>query len=646
MFTGLKNATRRLFARWRGSTLQFIAVVILPLTILLVAISFGSFFIHQNAMRSMVGERDKRSVQASANAIETELRHRVDTIQTLALLARPASASPSPNPDTILSEAKYLTENFDAGVAFFDKNGDLRASVGAQTFWRSLPEKAEFASMLQNKSSVSSALVNPQDGKLLILISSYDDNLVVIGALTAENLVQNILQNNFSSDMHTAIYMISPDYRVLYQNGPHSIEGEPAKHPGVADAFLKKSGTTYVQVGNDEHVVAYSLISSLNWAIVTEESWEMVANPTLETSQITPLVLVPALLLAVLALWFGAVQIVKPLQALEAKAAKLAWGDFKEIEGPVYGIAEIRHLQTELIHMAHQLQAAQDSLHSYIGAITKGQEDERLRLAHDLHDDTIQALIALKQRVQLAKMNLSKDASPKALIELEALAEQTIENLRRTTRALRPIYLEDLGLLAALEMLAGETSQSAHLRVDFRYTGVERRLPADVELALYRIAQESLNNMARHAQATYASVQFEFKPQSITLQIMDNGAGFVVPKSPAAFVSGGHFGLIGLYERAQLIGAQLEITSTLGKGTEVEIYLPTFVGSQKKKENIMVTDPFCGMQVDPNKTPHHAVYQGQTYHFCAAVCKEMFEQAPQKYVALTLPNEEVPLRQK
>ena len=580
MLTRLKNAIRQLFARWRGSTLQFIAVVILPLTILLVAISFGSFFIHQNAMRSMVGERDKRSVQASANAIETELRHRADTIQTLALLT---STSPNSSLDTILSDSKYLTGEFDAGIAFFEKNGNLRASVGAQTFWRSLPGKAEFASMLQNKSSISSTFMNPQDGKPLILISSYEaDGLVVIGALTAENLVQNIVQNNFPSDAHTAIYVIDPDYLVLYQNGPHMIEGEPAKHPGVADVFLKKSGTTYVQVGNDEHVVAYSLISSLNWAIVTEESWEMVANPTLETSQITPLVLVPALLLAVLALWFGAVQIVKPLQALEAKAARLAWGDFKEIEGPVYGIAEIRHLQAELIHMAHQLQAAQDSLHSYIGAITKGQEDERLRLAHDLHDDTIQSLIVLKQRVQLAKMNLSQDASPKALIELEALAEQTIENLRRTTRALRPIYLEDLGLLAAVEMLASETGQSAHLRVDFHHTGVEHRLSADVELALYRMAQEVLNNMIRHAQATYASVQIEFKPQSITLQIMDNGAGFVVPKSPAAFVAGGHFGLIGLYERAQLIGAQLEITSTLGKGTEVEIYLPTVVGTQEK----------------------------------------------------------------
>ncbi len=575
----LKNVTRRLFARWRGSTLQFIAAVILPLTILLVAISFGSFFVHQNAMRSMVAERDERSVKASANAIETELRHRADIIQTLALLA-------SSSPDTILSGSKYLTGEFSNGVAFFNKDGELRASVGEPAFWRSLPGKTEFASMLRNKGNlaISNAFANPQDGKQLILLSSYmeREGLVVVGAFTAENLVQDILQNNFPPDGHTAIYVIGPGYQILYQNGHEIIGGEPAKHFGVADAFNRKSGTSYVQVGNDEHVVAYSLIPSLNWVIITEESWEMVANPTLETSQITPLVLVPALLLAVLALWFGAVQIVKPLQALEAKAAKLAWGDFKEIEGSVYGIVEIRHLQTELIHMARQLQMAQDSLHSYIGAITKGQEDERLRLAHDLHDDTLQSLIALKQRIQLARMTLSKDASPKAIVELEALTEQTIENLRRTTRALRPIYLEDLGLLVALEMLAGETGQNAHLRVDFHHTGTERRLPADVELALYRMAQESLNNMVRHAQATYASVQIDFEPQSITLQITDNGTGFVVPKSPAAFVPGGHFGLIGLYERAQLIGAQLEITSTLGKGTLLNVYLPAIASSDEK----------------------------------------------------------------
>jgi len=300
----------------------------------------------------------------------------------------------------------------------------------------------------------------------------------------------------------------------------------------------------------------------------------MVSSPTLRTSQMIPLILVPALLLAMLALWFGARQIVRPLQKLESKAAKLAWGNFQEIEKPVGGIAEIRDLQNELAHMAGQLQAAQKSLHSYIGAITQGQEAERLRLARELHDDTIQSLIALKQRVQLARMPHKKGSPIPELEELEGLIEQTIDDLRRTTRALRPIYLEDLGLVAALEMLVRETGQSSGLPIDFNASGTEHRLPADVELALYRMVQEALNNAVHHAQARDISLRIEFTPQSVKLEIADDGKGFEVPKTPAEFTPQGHFGLLGLYERAELIGAQLEINSSPGQGTHLSINLP------------------------------------------------------------------------
>ncbi|MBE3117984.1 MAG: ATP-binding protein, partial [Candidatus Atribacteria bacterium] len=382
------------------------------------------------------------------------------------------------------------------------------------------------------------------------------------------------LQEIYPPGGDTAIYVIDPNFQVLYHSGPATLEGAPESHPGVAEAFNGQSGTTYMKVGRDEHVVAYSPIRTVGWVIVTEESWEMVSSPTLRTSQMIPLILVPALLLAMLALWFGAKQIVRPLQKLESKAAKLAWGDFQEIEISVGGIAEIRDLQNELAHMARQLQAAQKSLHSYIGAITQGQEAERLRLARELHDDTIQSLIALKQRVQLARMPRKKGSPVPELEELESLIEQTIDDLRRTTRALRPIYLEDLGLIAALEMLVRETGQSSGLLVDFNSSGTERRLPAEVELALYRMVQEALNNAVHHAQARHLTVRMEFNSQAARLEITDNGKGFEVPKTPAEFTPQGHFGLLGLYERAELIGAHLEIRSSPGKGTHLSIDLP------------------------------------------------------------------------
>src|SRR5512142_3389096 len=151
--------------------------------------------------------------------------------------------------------------------------------------------------------------------------------------------------------------------------------------------------------------------------------------------------------------------------------------------------------------MARKVQAAQEGLHGYIGAITAAQEEERLRLARELHDDTIQAVIALKQRVQLAHRSVKDQSTLHALNELENLAERTIEDLRRMTRALRPIYLEDLGLTTALEMLARETGENFTLDIHFKKSGEEQRLPHEVELTFYRIAQEALSNVVRHASA-------------------------------------------------------------------------------------------------------------------------------------------------
>jgi len=352
--------------------------------------------------------------------------------------------------------------------------------------------------------------------------------------------------------------------------GTHATE-----HHGVAEALRGESGTAYVQVGNDEHVVAYSSIAPTGWALVVEEHWAAVTSPMLQVTQAAPLVLVPALLLTLLALWFGARQIVQPLQALESKAADLAWGRYEAIEQPVDGIMEIRRLQAELIHMAHKVKAAQESLRDYIGAITAGQEEERRRLARELHDDTLQSLIALNQRIQLAQLALADSPAAGSLSEIQILTEQTIAELRRFTRALRPIYLEDLGLVAALEMLTREVGQSDHLRVEFQRIGSERRLTPEVELALYRMAQEALSNVARHAQASHVSLTIAFASQAVTMTIADDGHGFQVPASPAEFAPQGHFGLLGLHERADLIGARLDIQSTPGHGARVLVQLPT-----------------------------------------------------------------------
>ena len=574
---------KKLDLPWRGLIPQLFILIIFPLTLLLLVFTFGSISMHQQAMRSLVGERDERAVRSAASALDAEINHRLATIQTLALLPE------ANNPEAfqgIMNRSSYLLSSFDFGVAFFDSEGKILASNGDQEFWKRTASGSRFPfeTILPKRDAsifISPALADTGFGQKVIFITYRaditNDNrsnpVIIAGAFSPETLVRETFLQAFPGDQ-TSIVVIGRHGDVLYQNGLQNFGETVEDHPGVQEALDGKSGTTYISEGRNEHVVAYSPVLAAGWALVAEESWEMVANPTLQTTQVAPLVLVPLLLIFLAALWFGARQVIKPLQSLEAKAASVAWGNYEEIEKPVGGIAEIRHLQAELIHLTQKVQAAQQSLHTYIGAITAGQEEERRRLARELHDDTIQSLIALKQRVQLAHLNLQAHPAEKMLAELEGLTEQTIDNLRRLTRALRPIYLEDLGLVAALEMLAREASQAGGVNIHFQRQGAERRLPATVELALYRIAQEALSNVARHSDATQGHLGIVFSIDRVSLNISDNGKGFEVPKSPAEFAPGGHFGLLGLYERVELIGAKLEIRSSPGEGTQLTVQLP------------------------------------------------------------------------
>jgi signal transduction histidine kinase len=562
---------------WRGLIWQLFVITILPLTVLVLVIAFGSLTVHQRAMRALVGERDERAVKTAAIGMEEQLKHRQSAMRSLARLvdiSRPDELA------GILSGSDYLLTDFDAGLAIFGADGLLESSIGDQEYWKSLAGRIDpvIQDILENKSSptfISSTFTHPETGEkmVLVLAASPGRDRIVAGASSAVGLVRHTLTSAFASGPSAETIVVDSDENLLYQSGSFSYTGNATAHPGIAEALRGESGATYVQMGDSEHVVTYSPVAPVGWALVLEEPWETVASPMLRTTQIAPLVLAPALLLTLVALWFGLRQIVQPLQALESKAATLAWGDFKAIEEPIGGIPEIRHLQSELVHMARKVQAAQRSLHDYIGAITAAQEDERRRMARELHDDTIQALIALKQRVQLAQLAQRADPEGNSLNEIAALTEQTVENLRRLTRALRPIYLEDLGLVTALEMLVREIGQATNIPVEFQRQGTERRLPPNVELALYRMAQEALNNVARHAQADDACLSISFTARDVSLQVSDDGQGFEVPKSPAEFAPSGHFGLLGLHERAELIGAELEIRSSPGRGTCLTVTL-------------------------------------------------------------------------
>lgn len=565
----MSSLSRRSPARGPGLALQIFIFFVLPLTALLLLIAFSSQMLHQQAMRSLVGQRDGRTARLAAQSVDAQLARRSQAVSLLALNLADGVA-----PAALPLAAKALQADFEGGLAVFDAAGNPLAPQGKLASWDPTALQ-DVLSRAGPEPLFSTPPANSGAARPWVLIGvAAPDRRVVVGAFSPASLVEAALGNVLPPQSGVVVYVIDASRRPLYQSGLCSSSTPCTEHPAIAEAFQGQSGITYVQAPGGEHVVAFSPVSSTRWALVTEEPWEVVDTPGLRATQYAPLaLLVPALILALVALWFGVRQIVQPLQALEAKAADLAWGQYAPIEQPVGGIAEIRRLQTELIHLAQKVKAAQQSLHSYIGAITSGQEEERRRLARELHDDTLQALIALNQRLQLASLARMEPATASTLAELQTLADQTIANLRRFTRALRPVYLEDLGLVTALEALAREVSQAGNVPIDFRQIGPERRLTPEVELALYRLAQEMLNNVIHHAQASQATLALAYSPENVMLTVSDAGCGFMVPDNPAEFAPSGHFGLLGMHERAELIGAQLDIRSAIGQGTQISVTL-------------------------------------------------------------------------
>ena len=576
-----QRVNQRKSASGSGLILQLFVFVFFPLSGLLLLVTFGSLALHSSAMRTMVAARDEQAVRIAAQALEAQLDTRLLQIEGLGVQV---GEVPVDDLVALMDRSTYLLSSFPGGLIVWDHAGRLLAAT-ANPGMLDLLSSTEMTSLWQNispgKTAFSPLFHHPANGELALLAVSANEGWISAGVLFPQDLVAGLLEDAFETSQHTTVLVVDGAGNIIYHYPEMHLQGDFRRHPAVLNAFDGRSGAQVMEIDGSQQIAAFSLIRNVDWALVVQEPAEMVETPLLSTTQLAPLVLVPALLIALLALFFGLRQVVGPLQALEKQAASLAWGDFDAVHHPVGGISEIRSLQNGLIHLAEKVRSAQQSLHSYIGAITAGQEDERRRLARELHDETLQGLIALRQRTQLIQISPDSQQLVDALLEVETLTEQTIQELRRLIRDLRPIYLEDLGLNAALQMLCEESARISVLPIKFEKTGQEHRQTPDVELAIYRIAQEALSNAVRHSGASQIKITIKYAQQTLILEVSDDGHGFSVPRSPAEFAPQGHFGLLGMHERAELIGARLDITSSPTGGTRLQLILPEQTGNAR-----------------------------------------------------------------
>lgn len=205
--------------------------------------------------------------------------------------------------------------------------------------------------------------------------------------------------------------------------------------------------------------------------------------------------------------------------------------------------------------------------------IIRSQEEERRRVARDIHDGPAQAIANIVFRAEVCERLIDTDAE-RAKNELRELREHirsTLGEIRKIIFDLRPMAIDDLGLVPAIRGILDVILEQGGLFTEISVTGKERRIESHIEIGMFRVVQEALNNVVKHARATAIRVRIEFAPAALTILVEDDGKGFDQPEEE---MPAGHFGLLGMRERMQLLGGKVSIKSSSGRGTKVMVTAP------------------------------------------------------------------------
>ena len=241
---------------------------------------------------------------------------------------------------------------------------------------------------------------------------------------------------------------------------------------------------------------------------------------------------------------------------------------FSERElGTVLAMALYKHqAEARLLTSTRQLKALSQR-------VLEAQEQERRRVAIELHDELGQSLTAIKINLQLSE-RFKDNAPPDLYAENIRIVEDALQQVRRLATGLRPSMLDDLGLAPALKWMSEQSASRSGFDVVFHHERTNVRLAPEIETACFRIVQEALTNITRHAQAKHVEISLRREGRDLLLRVQDDGHGFDLSTMQAHALAGGSLGVLGMQERATLLGGQLDIGSAPGAGCTVQLRCP------------------------------------------------------------------------
>jgi signal transduction histidine kinase len=566
---------------FRSLLAQSLLWIILPLSLIVIGIILAGTFTYQRIVASLLIDRDRQLATLSATRVSQTLHGYALSLQTFSEQALPYSAL------DFLAEVKLdppaeIKTYFNAGVILVDKYGQVLTSTPSITdpLGASVDQQHFFVRVREDKKTIfSDVLVDKRTGQDMVVIAVpiLDDLGEFKGALLGTihlhttPLSDPILKLSVGDEGFA--YMVDSQGRAIFHPDPYEVGLDFSNREAVTRVIAGEAGGLLWESPSGERLVqGFAPVEGTGWGLIVREPWESVIEPVRHFETVAGAAVAFALLITALLLWRGTLRITSPIRSLVTQTRKLAEGETIE-PVPPSGLLEVDMLGQAFDQMAAKIHSYRVGLRRYVGAITSSQEEERKRIARELHDETVQNLVAILRRIELLQTQESNPEDLKRLKELQDSVEETLRGVRQISRDLRPLALEDLGFIPALQAQVNSAQENG-LQVRLTVQGQPDKLHPDQELALYRIAQEAINNARKHAQATNIEVTLVFENKFVHLKIFDNGVGFSLPSSLSELAQRGNFGLLGIQERVWSVDGTLDITSSPEKGTRLYVKIP------------------------------------------------------------------------
>jgi signal transduction histidine kinase len=569
----------------RSQAISLIVLLLLLMTTLTVGVAFLAY---RQVSQTLAESRDQELAIVGAERLSEQMENLLRGLLVLVDQPEMQSGEPTIQELVIRERGRELLAdltNGDGGIIILDANGFVSVSnpFRPDLIGQDFSQEPYFQTALALRSFTFSDIIKEpgtnQDVIVIAapIINNFTDQFVGVLAVRFYIDFQRLGQEIEKLKIGQAgtAYLVDRNGRLIY----HPIDriiGQDFSHREAVQRLLqgdREGAITSQEAGETRTVEGYAVVPITGWGLVIGEPWSQVVEPAQISLRPVIVVVIIGLIVVASVVSLGVQRVTDPIQNLVTQTRQVTAGDY-DAQVTLSRIKEIRELGAAFNEMVQQISKYRAGVRQYVADITKSQEEERKRIARELHDDTVQSLIAIGQRVELIK-GLADIAEVRSrLAEVRTMVTGAIASVRQFSRDLRPLALEDLGLVAAIQYLVNQLTQYEGIDVDLEIEGDIGSISNDMEIAIYRMLQEALNNVKKHAYATEVNISADFTKRQIKLMVQDNGRGFEVPETITGLASNGNFGVMGLHERAQLFGGEVVVKSQPDQGTTIEILLP------------------------------------------------------------------------